>query len=199
MTGLTHARRDGGMERSAQYLPLPLGDFAPARGRRAPLRASAIVARRCAEIVVTASVVAALIGVGLALTKPPMQVFAGARTVTIGGDALAYRGSDAISGSRLFVGDAALIIDPITADGQRAAAVTFVRGVHTTGVCHLDRIRGLVTEECTFTLGAKHFSATDVFDGRASRWHRVYSDGARAVIAVPTGSQLIPLPFLVGR
>jgi hypothetical protein len=166
---------------------IPLGDTfgAHAVRRRRPRRRE--LAWPLAATVV--GVGAALAGVALARSQPPVAIRLDATGYYIGGQDLVARGGGVYEGH-----DGAVLVIERRGPALVAGASADLDGEPATGSC-LERI-GSGTEQCSFTLGPQHLSSRDRWTGNG--WLRRYGDGEELAIEV-RGSTAAPVPFPLGR
>jgi hypothetical protein len=72
-------------------------------------------------------------------------------------------------------------------------------GLAVTGHCVMHVAGTSASDACEFTTGGGRLASVDNFDFGARVWHRHYQDGIDVTIAVPAGTELIPIPFPLGR
>lgn len=182
-------------ERRAQNLPIPVGGLAPAHRTQHRLR---VWWRRSRVHWVSVLAVAlAIAGIAFAVWTPEPAVYEQAGVVHLGNVVL-HAAPGAQPNQKLFTGDAALAITG-SADRMKAAAVTSINGVPTTGWCNLRTTAdGDASEGCVFHRGTQNLSASDTFNRLDGRWERIYSDGHRVTFRVPSGTTAIPIPLPLG-
>lgn len=183
-------------ERSNQTLPVPLGGLAPVHRHSTAMRRTL---RRHRSVPLMALAFAAS-GSGVLLSTSP-------RSFDAGGDAAGVHIDDMTlapaaqpkSGTTIFTGAATLVIVAPSPRTERAGAVTTWNGVPTTGRCVLTDGVAVTSEMCEYEMGTARLTSTDSYTAATRTWHRRYSDGVEITIAVPTGSEVIPIPFPLGR
>jgi hypothetical protein len=119
--------------------------------------------------------------------------------VSIDGEVLTAAVQEPANGTRVFTGRGSLAITTVSAGTTRAGAVMTWNGLAATGHCLLHRAGSHASEACEFTTGADRLTSVDTFDFAAMVWHRHYQDGIDVTIAVPAGTELIPIPLPLGR
>jgi len=142
--------------------------------------------------------ISAALGMVVALSPVAVEVFGDASTIHIGSSVLQRAEASAVLGSRLYVGDASILVVP-DQHGWRAAGATTLDGKAALGVCRLEETAQGATESCTFTLGEQTLKATDVFDASNGRWRREYADGVTVMFRVPSHDALVPIPLPLGH
>ena len=183
-------------ERSNQTLPVPLGGLAPVHRHSTAMRRTL---RRHRSVPLMALAFAAS-GCGVWLSTSP-------RSFDAGGDGSRVQIDDMTltpieqpeSGPTVFTGAAPLVIVAPSPHSERAGAVTTWNGVPTTGRCVLTDGAAVASEVCEYAIGTARLTSTDIFTTATRTWHRRYSDGVEITIAVPAGSEVIPIPFPLGR
>jgi hypothetical protein len=127
-------------------------------------------------------------------STPTFSVYQQGNHVLVNGQSLISQGNGG------FLGDGALVIKPAVAGNQIAGASFQVDGEIGTGRCELRSLNAVLYENCQFSVGDRQFSSQDTFDlGQSTNWTRLYSDGVRVNISVPSNAQVIPVPFPVGE
>jgi len=184
------------IDRVAQVLPVPLGGLVPAR--RPPSRAR-VWRRHQSATLAALALIAGGAGVWISVAPRAHWVSFEAHAVRVDDAMLTSVAAPPGATLRLFSGAATLALMPGGADIMRGGAVMSWNGSTTTGRCVLELETTRPTETCDFTLGSRHLASHDTFDEAASVWHRHYSDGVEVAITVAQGSQIIPLPFPLGR
>jgi hypothetical protein len=140
----------------------------------------------------------AALGAVITLSPTTIEAFGDASTIHIGSSVMQRGVSPTVPGSRLYVGDVAIVMVP-AGSGWRAAATTTLNGQPARGVCTMEEAALGATESCTFTLGEQTLRATDTFDASVGRWHREYADGVKVMFSVPSRDHLVPIPIPLGR
>lgn len=148
------------------------------------------------RLTVSVGIVAAAVGMLLAVAHGDVVVFSDKAGVHVGGSLLRAARAPT-EGAQLFVGDATLIISSGADATTRAAAVARIGGVLTKGWCTL-YAQEVTWERCELTIGRQTLSAHDTYDPTARAWTRLYADGQAVEIRVPTG-RVVPVPFPIGR
>ena len=151
---------------------------------------------------------AALLAIAAAATGGAVWLSTSPRSFTVEANASEVRVDDVVltaspphvtGGIRVFTGQATLALTPAKSGMVHGAAVMIWKGMVTTGQCVL-RLGALsATEACRFRNGAVETTATDIFDSASRLWHRRYGDGVDITVMVPKGSDLVPIPFPLGR
>jgi hypothetical protein len=183
-------------DRSNQTLPVPLSGLAPVHRHSTAMGRTL---RRHRSVPLMALAFAAF-GCGVWLSTSP-------RSFDSGGDAAGVHIGDMTltpvaqqgSGTTIFTGAATLVIVAPSPRTERAGAVMTWNGVPTTGRCVLTDGAAVASEMCEYEIGAARLTSTDSFTAATRTWHRRYSDGVEITIAVPAGSEVIPIPFPLGR
>lgn len=179
-----------------------MGDFAPVRQKRRPPALMKFWRRNAASILTAVGLLAAAGGALATLSQPPVPVFIEANAVHIGAAVLTHPADNGgVATGTLYSGAAAFIL-VVNADGsEKASAVEDVHSSLSKGVCTMAAPTATgVTEHCSFTLGSKSFTADDTLTfSQSGHWSRVYSDGTRTQIGVPTSGGVIPVPFPIGK
>jgi len=185
------------LERSRQYLAIPLRDLAPAHARTA--WHVTYWRRHSLAILTVVAVLASSAGAWLAATKPPREIYEDASGIHIGSAVLAPRPRSPVPGYAFFEGEASLLIAR-DAGIVKASAAAVMNGQSVAGYC-LARTpgRGAVTEVCSFWLGGRRLTSHDVYDPPERRWMRIYSDGVTTEFAVPPAASVVPVPLPLGR
>ncbi len=166
---------------------IPLGDtFGAHAVRRGRTRRRELAWPLAATAV---GVGAALAGVALARSQPPVVVRLDTSGYHIGSQDLVARGGGVYEGH-----DGAVLVIERRGPDLLAGASADLDGEPATGSC-LERI-GSGTEQCSFTLGRQHLISHDRWTG--SGWERRYGDGKELAIEV-SGSTPAPVPFPLGR
>ena len=81
----------------------------------------------------------------------------------------------------------------------RAGSVMTWNGLPTTVRCVLGRGPTGAHETCAYAIGGIRLTSIDTYATRTRTWIRRYDDGLVVTITVPRGSELIPIPFPLGR
>jgi len=192
----------GLIDRDPQHLPVPLGDLRPrrqARGAAAPTR---FWRRRNSEIVAAVGMLLAIAAAVVTVTRPPLSVYLEGDTVHVGGLALTHQaGNGGLTEGSLFTGPATLLMVTRSDGSVVASAVTFLAGRRVTGVCHFGPPGATeIMEHCELHIGGASVTCDDTlrFDAPGS-WQRRCSDGQALTVSVPDGTDVIPMPFPLGR
>ncbi len=137
--------------------------------------------------------------VWLATSPRSFTVAANASEVRVDGVVLTASAPHVKGGMRVFTGQASLALTPAKSGMVHGAAVMVWKGMVTTGKCVLHLAPLSASETCRFRNGAVELTATDTFDSASRLWHRRYGDGVDVTVMVPKGSDLVPIPFPLGR
>ena len=185
------------LDRRTQALPVPLGGLRPVRRQSSAL----MRAWRRHQSAALLAIAAVATGIALWLSTSPRSftVVANAHEVRIDGGVLSALPQHIAAGLRVFTGQASLAITPAKSGVMHGAAVMLWKGLATTGRCVLDLGPLRATEACRFRYGALELTAVDTFDFGSRLWHRRYGDGVDITVVVPKGSDVIPMPFPIGR
>jgi hypothetical protein len=192
-------RPDGtaALDRTPQILPIPLGGLTPVRRR------SSVVLRRFRRHQSTALLalagVAIACAVWLSMTSRSFTVEMTASGLRVDEVVLTASTPRFVGGLRVFTGPASVALTAGESGSMRAAAVMTFNGVKTTGQCESHVSSRTASEACQFKGGGAGLTSTATFDFRSRTWDRRYSDGIEVTIMVPTGSELIPIPFPLGH
>lgn len=184
------------LDRTPQHLPMPIGDLDVVH-RRHPLTGSRGWWSANATTVLTGIGLLAAAGGGvLGATGPAVVVGLDHGGVRLGESLLRGDGTGGYGG-----GDApAMVIAQSARRGVLAAANGIRDGMPVRGRCELHQRGMIVTDRCTFNIGALGYRADDVLDLRGDvAWHRRYGDGQRVVIHIPPGGAVTPVPFPIGK
>jgi hypothetical protein len=185
----------GALDRAPQILPVPLGGLAPAHRHATALKR--IVRRHRSTPLLALALAAGAGGVWLSTTSRTFEAGQDAAGVHVD-DLTLTPGVQSVAGTRIFTGAATMVIT--TASGViRSGAVMTWNGVSTTGRCTLRRDAAGASETCMFSMGATQLTSVDRFDVTTRTWKRRYGDGVEITIAVPTGTELMPVPFPLAR
>jgi hypothetical protein len=184
------------LDRRAQALPVPLGGLRPVRRQPSALLRTWRRHQSAALLAVAATATGG--AVWLAATPRSFTVEANASEVRVDG-AVLTASSHGTGGIRVFSGQASLALTPSKSGMVRGAAVMVWKGMVTTGQCVLHLGPLSATETCRFRNGAVELTSTDAFDVASRVWQRRYGDGIDITVTVPKGSDLIPIPFPLGR
>jgi hypothetical protein len=146
-------------------------------------------------------VAVAVIGVAVWVSTTPRSFSVALRggSVSVDGAILTSGPQMSAKSPRVFTGGGSLAITAVASGTTRAGAVMIWKGLATTGQCVLHVIGRSASETCEFTTGADQVASVDIFDFAAGVWRRHYQDGIDVTIAVPAGTELIPIPFPLGR
>jgi hypothetical protein len=186
------------LDRSPQTLPVPLGGLSPAR------RQSSALAWWWRRHQPTALTVIAIASIGVAVwvsTSPrSFSVVVRGGDVSVDGEILTPAVQEPANGVRVFTGRGSVAIGAASSGTTRSGAVMTWNGLAMTGQCVLHVTGANASEACEFTTeGGARVTSVDNFDFDARVWHRRYQDGMDVTIAVPAGTELIPIPFPLGR
>jgi hypothetical protein len=186
----------GSLERSAQTLPVPLGGLTPVHRHSTTMRRTL---RRHPSVPLVALALATG-GAGVWLSTSPRAFTAGqdAAGIEVGGLTLTPIAQPSRS-TQSFTGVASVVIDTVSSGVARAGAVMTWDGFPTTVRCVLVRSATGVSETCAYDIGTTRLTSADSYSAKTRTWSRRYSDGMEITITVPNGSELIPLPFPLGR
>ena len=189
---------NGRVERNPQYLPVPLGELAPAHVSRR--RSHKALRLRAAVTVTTVGVIAGVIGVALLGFTAPVTAYLAGNRVEIGTMTLTRVGPVGTTGAVLYQGDASYVLSE-RGDGTASAAAAWTDGGRlVSGACTMRPGGRLIIDECTFDTGNGVVSAIDVLNTTTGGgWQRTYGDGVRVVIDVPRDGAAVPVPFPLGR
>jgi hypothetical protein len=158
---------------------------------------------RCrVEIAAAVGLILAAAGVLVTVTRPPLAVYLSGDAVHVDGVTLSQApGNGGLRTGRLYTGAATMVLTAGPDSSVIASAVTFAKGEEVRAVCTLDASASFeVRERCQFQMGDTSFNCDDVFSLTApGEWLRRCSDGQVLKIEVPTGAELIPMPFPLGR
>ena len=136
------------------------------------------------------------------VTRPPLSVYLVGDTVHVGGFALEHPSDNGgLNEGRLYTGPATLLLIDRPNGAVLASAVTYLEGERVTGVCTFGPATPTeLTERCTLHLGSVAVTCADALRFEApGTWQRKCSDGQVLTISVPTGAEVIPMPFPLGR
>lgn len=185
----------GALDRAPQILPVPLGGLAPAHRRTTALKR--IVRRHRSTPLLALAFAAGAGGVWLSTASRTFEAGRDAAGVHVDGLTLTPA-VQSVAGTQIFTGAAAMVIT--TASGViRGGAVMTWNGVSATGRCTLRRDAAGVSETCMYSMGTTRLTSVDRFDATTRTWKRRYGDGVEITMTVPTGTQLIPVPFPLAR
>jgi hypothetical protein len=183
-------------DRHGQVLPIPIAGLTPAHSRVHVLRR---IWRRWQPVCLTvAGLISAGLGVVVGTSPMTIEVYGDASAIHIGSSVLQRAGTPAVLGSRLYVGDASIVMVP-DQHGWRAAGVTTVDGKAARGTCRFEETANGAAESCVFTLGVQTLKATDAFDASNGRWRREYVDGVTVIFRVPSQYGPVPIPIPLGH
>jgi hypothetical protein len=186
------------LERTPQILPVPLGGMRAARAPRSTT--SRIWRRRRRTALIAVALIAACCGVWLSTTPGSFTVAMTPATVRVDDVMLTSSGPPSAGGIQAYTGPASLALSGIGSGTMHGGAVMIWKGAVATARCVLRTAADNRTSEtCNFVLGQTQMSSTDVFDETSRTWGRRYGDGVRVSIAVPPGTDLMPIPFPLGR
>jgi hypothetical protein len=185
------------LDRTTQVLPVPLGGLNPVR------RQPSALLRSCRRHQSAALVALAALATGGAVwlsTSPrSFMVEESAGAVRVDGVVLVASIAESRTGGRVFTGQASLALSAVKSGTLTGAAVMTWKGGAATGRCVLHLLSSGASEVCQFASGATRLASADSFDVASRIWHRHYRDGVDITITVPRGSDLIPIPFPLGR
>jgi hypothetical protein len=150
-------------------------------------------------VMIATALVAGVCGVWLATNPMTSTVAMDAAGVHVDGALLVALSHETVDGVQVFNGPASLAITAPRGGTSHAGAVMTWDGLATTGQCVLAVVAAGTSDACHFKIGSARLASADTFDAQAHVWHRQYSDGVVATIAVPAGSALIPIPFPLGH
>ena len=185
------------LERSQQYLAIPLRDLAPVHARTA--WHVAYWRRHSVKVLTAVALLASSLGVWLAATTPPREIYEDTLGIHIGSAVLAPRPQSPVPRYTLFEGAASLLVAR-DAGIERATASAVINGHSVAGSCLAHETgQGALAEVCTFSLAGRRLTSHDVYDPRERRWMRRYSNGATIEFAVPAGGFVVPIPLPLGQ
>ena len=192
----------GVIDRDPQHLPVPIGDLRPRRQprtTRAPMR---LLRRRGSELFAAAGLLLAVAAAVVTVTRPPLSVYLEGDTVHVAGLSLSHPADNGgLTDGRLYTGPATLLMVDRPGGAVIASAVTYLEGERVTGVCDFGPPTTTeVAERCVLHIGSAAVTCEDAlrFEGQGS-WERSCSDGQVLTVTVPSGGEVIPMPFPLGR
>jgi hypothetical protein len=199
---LRRARRAGLIDRDPQNLPVPLGGLSPRRQPHAVAIPIRLWRRRRAEVIASIGLLLAIAAAVLTVTRPALAVYLEGDTVHVGGLTLSHpSGNGGLTEGRLYTGAATLLLITHANGSVVASSVTYLGGQRATGVCSFGPPTATaVTERCVLHIGATSITCDDALRFAApGSWRRRCSDGQMLTVAVPSGAEVIPLPFPLDR
>lgn len=186
------------VDRDPQNLPLPLGGMAPVRAQRPRRHRS--MRRHIPALLHFLGGVAAVLGVLLLLTPPPVAVSLVGDQLQVGATVLTAAGGDGAPDAVRYTGDASYVLHE-PGDGSASASAAWTsNGTTSWGACALRPQGTRLVDECTFVSGSYRLTSVDVLDPAAGpAWQRTYADGTRVTIAVAADGAAVPVPFPIGH
>ena len=183
---------------TGQYLPIPIGRTTPAHATRSRRRRRGLL-RWLRVAGTTAGCIAAGAGLWLGASAPPTSVFADGEGVHVAGSLLTLLPATAGSAVRIYSGDATMIVMTLSPHDVKGVAVTRVNGTPVVGTCLMHADRDDVHERCRFSVGPRQLEAVDRYSADGGVWLRSYSDGGQVRVDAPIRTDLVPIPFPIGR